>query len=222
MTAPGARALAGGLLAAAAVLAVLAPLPDQRPPRRGQYHVLAADLHVHSFLGDGALAPWALAAEARRRGIHVFAVTNHNQTWAARLARWTSRRLGGPLVLVGQEVTNPRYHIAAVGLEQTVDRPLASGSWTAARSQHALLRDRGFSIHRRLPAPHRGHRRGGGGRPPKAAPLLGAPPALSLRPWGGSARAARAAPRGVAPATRRGGCRCGRSRRCSGRCSPCG
>jgi len=120
MNPPGGRTLAWGLLAVGGLLAMLAPLPPNPPPRRGPYFVLAADFHVHSFLGDGALAPWLLPGEAQRRGLHALAITNHNQTWAARLARWMSGRRGGPLVLVGQEVTNPRYHIAAVGLARTV------------------------------------------------------------------------------------------------------
>jgi hypothetical protein len=119
---PGGRTLAWGMLAVGGLFAMLAPSPvNEPPPRRGPYFVLAADFHVHSFLGDGALAPWALPGEAQRRGLHALAITNHNQTWAARMARWMSRGRGGPLVLVGQEVTNPRYHIAAVGLARTVD-----------------------------------------------------------------------------------------------------
>jgi hypothetical protein len=111
------------LLLLAAVVALTggrggAPAPE----RRGDYFLLAGDFHVHSFFGDGALGPWALLGEAQRRGLHVFAITNHNQVRAARLGRWLSRRLGtGPLVLAGQEVTNPRYHLAAVGLTRTVD-----------------------------------------------------------------------------------------------------
>ena len=93
----------------------------QRPPVRGGYHVLAADLHVHSFLGDGMLWPWDIVLEARHRGLHVLALTNHNQVLAARLGRWSSWLLDGPIVLVGEEVTAPGYHLIAVGIERTVD-----------------------------------------------------------------------------------------------------
>jgi hypothetical protein len=91
------------------------------PAPRGGYQVLAVDLHVHSFLGDGALGPWDLIGEARRRGLQAFAITNHNQVATARLGRWLSRRWGGPIVLVGEEVTHPLYHLIAVGIETPID-----------------------------------------------------------------------------------------------------
>jgi hypothetical protein len=95
--------------------------PRTRPPLLvSGYHVLEADFHVHAFFGDGWLAPWDLALEARRRNLHAFAITNHNQTLTARVGRWFSTQVGGPIVLVGEEVTAPGYHIAAVGVTSTV------------------------------------------------------------------------------------------------------
>jgi PHP domain-containing protein len=116
------RGASVALLLAGLALGWLADREPARPPAvRGGYQVLAADFHVHSFLGDGALSPLDLVGEARRRGLHAIAITNHNQVGAARLGRWLSRRLDGPLVLVGQEVTNPAYHLVAVGIETAVD-----------------------------------------------------------------------------------------------------
>ena len=93
----------------------------EEPPREiGGYQVVEADFHVHSFLGDGVLSPFNLVLEAKRRGLHAFALTNHNQVIAARLARWFSRRIDGPIVLVGQEITAPGYHFVAAGLGRTV------------------------------------------------------------------------------------------------------
>jgi hypothetical protein len=97
------------------------PARPSAPPRRGGYFVMAVDFHVHSFLGDGALFPWLLVCEARRRGLDAIALTNHNRTWPARLARWLSRGAAGPLILVGEEVTARGFHIAAVGVERPVD-----------------------------------------------------------------------------------------------------
>jgi PHP domain-containing protein len=98
---------------------------DRREPTdatwRGGYLVLAADFHVHAFLGDGVLWPWDVVREARRRGLGAIAVTNHNQVFAAKIARWFSRRFDGPVVLVGEEITAPRFHVIAVGIETTVD-----------------------------------------------------------------------------------------------------
>jgi hypothetical protein len=103
--------------------------PTAQAPRQGAgYWILAADFHVHGFAGDGMLAPWALRREAQRQGLDVFALTNHNQTFTARFARWLAGDAPGPIVLVGQEVTARDFHISAVGIERTVDadRPAAA------------------------------------------------------------------------------------------------
>ncbi|MEO6325818.1 MAG: CehA/McbA family metallohydrolase [Thermoanaerobaculia bacterium] len=125
-----ARGMAWCLLAAAAFLAWRGERsPAVEPPRRGNYLVLEADFHVHGILGDGALAPWDLVREARRRGLHAIAITNHNGILAARIGRFVSRLGTGPIVLVGQEVTAPAYHMTAVGIGTVVD---ASGAASAA------------------------------------------------------------------------------------------
>lgn len=93
---------------------------DDPPAEIGGYRVIQADFHVHSFLGDGVLSPFNLVLEARRRGLHAFALTNHNQLIAARLARWFTRTIDGPVVLVGQEITSPDYHFAVAGLRRPV------------------------------------------------------------------------------------------------------
>jgi len=122
------RALAATILAAGIIIATLADRSPRRSPlRAGEYFVLAGDFHVHAFPGDGALAPWTLREEAARAGLDVFAVTNHNRTFTARLARWLAGFSDGPIVIAGQEITNPRYHLIAVGIERTVnaDQPAA-------------------------------------------------------------------------------------------------
>lgn len=104
-------------------------LLDRAPPRppllRGGFQVLSADFHAHTFSADGALPPWELVLEARRRGLDAFAITNHGQVWAARIGRWFSRRVGGPTVLVGEEITSWDYHLISVGVEASVpwDQP---------------------------------------------------------------------------------------------------
>jgi hypothetical protein len=102
--------------------------PAPAPVKRGGYFLLAVDFHVHSFLGDGTLAPWLLVREARRRGLDAIAITNHNRAWPARLARWMTRGSDDPIVLVGEEVTTRAFHIVAVGVEQPVD-------WTHSASE---------------------------------------------------------------------------------------
>jgi hypothetical protein len=115
-------ALTRGLLAVAALAGTASDVRGPAvPPVRGGYRVMAGDFHVHAFLGDGVLWPWDIVLEARHRGLHVLALTNHNQVLAARIGRWSSRLLGGPLVLVGEEITAPGHHLVAVGIETTVD-----------------------------------------------------------------------------------------------------
>jgi len=84
------------------------------------FQVLSADLHVHSFPGDGALPPWALASEARRRGLDIIALTNHNQMLSWTLTNWFASRWQGVLLLPGEEVTTPKFHMGAVGVQRTV------------------------------------------------------------------------------------------------------
>jgi predicted metal-dependent phosphoesterase TrpH len=118
------RALALTLLGVSLAAGTYADrVPDAPPPIIDGRHVVAADLHVHSFLGDGTLPPWNLGREARRRGLDVIAITNHNQNFAARLGHAFYPRLGGSsaLVLAGEEVTHPGYHIVGVGLHEAVD-----------------------------------------------------------------------------------------------------
>jgi len=112
------------MLAAGLAAGTLADRQDERIiPRAGEYWILAGDFHVHGAPGDGTLLPWELRREARRAGLDVIAVTNHNTTFAARFAHWWSRSFAGPfpIVMVGQEITNPDYHMAAVGITDSVD-----------------------------------------------------------------------------------------------------
>jgi hypothetical protein len=83
--------------------------------------VLAADLHVHPFPGDGALPVWELRREARRRGLDVIGVTGHNNRLGLRLGSLIGNSAGFPIVLPGQEVTSRDAHIIALGIEKLID-----------------------------------------------------------------------------------------------------
>lgn len=123
------RAIAAVVMFAGIVAGTVSDrLPDAQPRRAGDYWILTGDFHVHAFPGDGALAPWTLRDEARRAGLDVFAVTNHDQVFTARLARWISRFSDGPIVIPGEEITNPDYHLIAIGIDHAVsaDQPAAS------------------------------------------------------------------------------------------------
>jgi len=99
-----------------------------RPPISvGGYRVLAADFHVHTTFPGGALpGPWDVVLEARRQGIDAFALTPHNQIVSARIGRWFSRLVGGPTVIVGEEVRRLRYHLIAVGIEHRIAPSLSA------------------------------------------------------------------------------------------------
>jgi hypothetical protein len=114
----------------------IAPSPSASSTRSRQLHdglrVLSADLHVHSFPGDGALPPWALASEARRRGLDAIALTNHNHVLSWRLAKWFAAGAEGVLLLPGEEVTTPRFHLAAVGVQRAIEWDRSAAGVAAA------------------------------------------------------------------------------------------
>lgn len=91
------------------------------PERRGEWLVLEGDFHAHTRYSDGFLSPPELVLHARRRGLHVLAVTEHNLVFPAQMARWYARATGAlPVVIVGEEVTSSRYHVHGIGLEHRV------------------------------------------------------------------------------------------------------
>lgn len=120
------------------MLSVTADSPEERrPAEKAGYAVLAVDLHVHSFPGDGLLPPWDIAVEAKRRRLDAVALTNHNSTHSWRLAQWLSGIVPrtGVLLIPGAELTSSGYHLAVVGVTAPLDwrQPVAS----AAAAAHA-------------------------------------------------------------------------------------
>jgi hypothetical protein len=110
-----------GLLAVALVSGVAF---DGAPPRRvvtrAGYRVLEADFHVHTRFSDGFLSPFDVVLHAKRNGLDAFAVTEHNIVYPAKMARWFSRSIGGPTVIIGEEITTDRFHLIALGMEQRI------------------------------------------------------------------------------------------------------
>jgi predicted metal-dependent phosphoesterase TrpH len=114
------RPVGVALLLAGLTAGTLSDSSTHRSPiATGRGTVLRADFHVHAFPGDGVLPAWELRHEATRRGLDVIAITNHNQTLAARLLASESGVL--PLVIRGQEVTAPSFHLIALGVREVVD-----------------------------------------------------------------------------------------------------
>ena len=112
----GAALVIGGMTAAS----LANPLPAPAVRTFGGERIVAADFHVHAQPGDGALLPWDLAREARRRGLDAIAITNHNQMIGVSRTRPLQTPFG-VLILPGEEVTTPYVHIAAIGLDHAVD-----------------------------------------------------------------------------------------------------
>src|ERR1700761_7690092 len=81
------------------------------------------DLHCHSwFSGDGVSTPEALIAAARAKGLHGFALTDHNTSDGCRylLDKGLVREDGQPvddfLVIPGVEVTTAEGHLLCLGV----------------------------------------------------------------------------------------------------------
>lgn len=110
-------------------------LPEKTTIKRGEYLVLQGDLHVHTRFSDGFLSPFSVVLEARRKELDLVAVTEHNMVVPGRLARWFSKLTGGPIVLVGQEVTTKSFHLIAVGIERAI--PARKGLKAALDAVHA-------------------------------------------------------------------------------------
>ncbi len=84
------------------------------------YHI---DLHCHSFFsGDGVSSPEALIAAARRKGLHGFALTDHNTSDGCRylMDKGLMRADGLPvdnfLIIPGVEVTTDEGHLLCLGV----------------------------------------------------------------------------------------------------------
>ena len=118
--------LASALLVAATVVGTaIDRVPAREPITLGGYRVVAADFHTHSSTwSDGSLTPWGLVLDARYQGLDAIAITEHRQTQDAKWARWFSERIGGPTVLVGEEIPEIPHHVVAVGITETVDSSL--------------------------------------------------------------------------------------------------
>jgi hypothetical protein len=124
------RSASCALVAAAIAAGTFADRPRRNPPLTlGGYRVLAVDFHTHSSMwSDGALTPWGLVLEAERQGLDAFAITAHNETWDAQVGQRFSRMVGGPIVLVGEEIVRPSYHLIAAGITATVSFMQSAGA----------------------------------------------------------------------------------------------
>lgn len=101
--------------------------------------VLNADLHCHSDVSDGTLAPEALAARAAANGVELWSLTDHDELGGQQRAAAAAQALGLPYV-VGTEVSvsfaGQTVHIVGLGMDPLNDALLAGLAATRAGREH--------------------------------------------------------------------------------------
>jgi len=97
--------------------------------------MLKVDLHCHSNVSDGVLAPAAVAAYARKGGVDAWALTDHDEVGGIKAARAAASGLGMRFV-AGVEISvtwaNETVHI--VGLQIDEDNPQLLQGLAATRA----------------------------------------------------------------------------------------
>jgi len=97
--------------------------------------MLKVDLHCHSNVSDGVLAPAAVAAYARKGGVDAWALTDHDEVGGIKAARAAAGGLGMRFV-AGVEISvtwaNETVHI--VGLQIDEDNPQLMQGLAATRA----------------------------------------------------------------------------------------
>lgn len=96
---------------------------------KAHLHALRADLHSHSNVSDGELAPCALVARAAAQGVELFALTDHDELGGLAEARAAAQSLGLAFV-PGVEVSvswgETTVHIVGLGVDES-DATLREG-----------------------------------------------------------------------------------------------
>jgi len=90
------------------------------PPRIEGVSILNADLHCHSVVSDGTLAPEALAARAAANGVELWALTDHDEIGGQHRAA-AAARAQGMRYLTGTEISvtfaGETVHIVGLGFD---------------------------------------------------------------------------------------------------------
>jgi predicted metal-dependent phosphoesterase TrpH len=96
--------------------------------------MLKVDLHCHSNVSDGVLAPAAVAAYARKGGVDVWALTDHDEVGGIKAAREAASGLGMHFVPgVEISVTWGGETVHVVGLQVNEDEPALVQGLAATR-----------------------------------------------------------------------------------------
>jgi predicted metal-dependent phosphoesterase TrpH len=96
---------------------------------------MKVDLHCHSNVSDGVLAPAAVAAYAHKSGVDVWALTDHDETGGIKAARTAAKDLGMRFVPgVEISITWAGQTVHIVGLHVDEDNPQLVQGLEATRS----------------------------------------------------------------------------------------
>jgi predicted metal-dependent phosphoesterase TrpH len=97
--------------------------------------MLKVDLHCHSNVSDGVLAPHAVAAYAHKGGVDVWALTDHDELKGVKAAREAAQNLGMRFVSgVEISVTWGGETVHVVGLQVNEDEPALVQGLAATRT----------------------------------------------------------------------------------------
>ena len=111
---------------------------------------MKVDLHCHSNVSDGVLAPAAVAAYARRSGVDVWALTDHDEVGGIKAARTAAGELGMRFVAgVEISVTWAGETVHIVGLQIDEDnRALIDGLAATRNGRQARAREISVQLER--------------------------------------------------------------------------
>ncbi len=102
-----------------------------------------ADLHCHSSVSDGTLAPEALAARAKANGVELWALTDHDELGGQDAARAAAAAVGLPY-LAGVEISvtfaDTTVHIVGLGIDSD-DATLREGLASTRGGREARARE---------------------------------------------------------------------------------
>jgi 3',5'-nucleoside bisphosphate phosphatase len=106
-------------------------------------HLLNADLHCHSTVSDGTMAPEALAARAKANGVELWALTDHDEVGGQRRARDAALHQG-LAYLTGCEISvsfaGETVHVVGLGFDAD-DAALAAGLARTRGGREARARE---------------------------------------------------------------------------------
>jgi hypothetical protein len=111
-------------------------------------HLINADLHCHSLVSDGTLEPEALAERARRNGVELWALTDHDELGGQARAAAAARALGLAW-LSGVEISvtfaGTTVHIVGLGVD-IGDRTLIDGLAATRAGRDARAHEMGAAL----------------------------------------------------------------------------